>query len=158
MRGVQATVLSGRPGPGAASGRIRFEAVDLVPSWGFPLRRGLDHVEVNGGVVEIGADLLPPVPRDYVDPISGTVRAIPWGALLRVIQEGGGGPLAAFAPQARPPLPALNREPAVVARNLEIRLPAQLLPAGESVQVSEARLLAEDDHLELAGELRVRTS
>ncbi len=158
MRGVHATVLSGRPGPGAASGRIRFESVDLVPAWGFPLRGGLDHVEVRGGVLEIGPDLLPPVPRDYVDPISGAVRAIPWSALLRVIQEGGGTASASLNPEKNRPRPFIRREPAVVAHDLEIRLPAALLPAGESVQVEEARLLAEGDDLELVGELRVRAS
>jgi hypothetical protein len=152
---VQASVLSGRPGPGAASGRIRFEAVDLVPRWGFPLRRGLERVEIIGGVVDIGRDLLPPVPRTYLDPISGTARPIPWGALLRVIEDGRSSQGESLRLDRRPPRLA-GREPAVLARDLDIRLPAELLPAGESVQVGEARLHAGGNHLELTGELRVR--
>jgi hypothetical protein len=156
LRGVQASVLSGRPGPGAVSGRIRLEAVDLVPRWGFPLRPGLDRVEIRGGVVDIGRDLLPQAPRSYVDPISGAPRPIPWSALLRVIQESGAGP--ADASQSGDPSRAerVGREPAVLARDLDIRLPTELFPEGEAVRVGEVRLFTGGDRLELAGELRVR--
>lgn len=156
LRGVQASVLSGRPGPGPASGRIRFEVVDLVPRWGFPLRRGLERVEIRGGVVEIGRDLLPQVPRTYIDPIIGAERPIPWGALLRVVQKGGSGRGSSSAPDEGRRLRPAGREPVVLARDLEIRLPAELLPTGEAVKVGEARLFAGADRLELAGELRVR--
>jgi hypothetical protein len=158
LGGVEASVLSGRPGPGAASGRIRFEAVDLVPPWGFPLRRGLDRVEIRGGVVEIGRDLLPQVPRRYQDPISGTERPIPWGVLLRVIEEGRSGEGDALPFHEKLSMHGPGRGPAVTARDLDIRLPAELLPAGESVQVAQARLVAAGNSLELAGDLRVRAS
>lgn len=156
LRGVEASVLSGRPGPGAASGRIRLEAVDLVPRWGFPVRRGLDRVEIRGGVIDIGRDLLPQVPRKYVDPISGTARTIPWGALLRVIEASGAGQASASRSDDPSRSTRGGREPAVLARDLELRLPSELLPEGESVSVGEVRLFAGDDRLELAGELRVR--
>jgi hypothetical protein len=156
LRGVDASVLSGRPGPGAVSGRIRLEAVDLVPRWGLPFRRGLERVEIRGGVIDIGRDLLPRAPRSYVDPISGTPRPIPWGALLRVIEESGAG--QADLSRSGGPLRSqqAGREPAVLACDLEIRLPAELLPEGEAVRVGEVRLFAGGDRLELAGELRVR--
>ena len=155
--GVEASVLSGRPGPGAASGRIRLEAVDLVPRWGFPLRRGLERVEIRGGVIDIGRDLLPQVPRRYVDPISGTPRSIPWSALLRVIEESGAGQAGVSRSGSPWQFRRVGREPSVLARDLDIRLPAELLPEGEAVRVGEVRLFAGEDRLELTGELRVRT-
>jgi hypothetical protein len=158
LRGVEAQVLSGRPGPGSASGRIRFDAVDLVPRWGFPLRGGLERVEIRGGTVEIGRDLLPPVPRTYIDPIAGTERPIPWGALLRVIQEGGPGQSGSVSSRGGRRPRTSGQEPALLAHDLEIRLPAELLPAGESVTVGEARLFAGGDQLKLAGDLRVRAA
>jgi hypothetical protein len=156
LRGVEALVLSGRPGPGAASGRIRLESVDLVPRWGFPLRRGLERVEIRGGVIDIGRDLLPQAPRSYFDPISGTPRLIPWGALMRVVEESGAGRADVFRSGGASRTRRAGREPAVMARDLEIRLPAELLPEGESVCVGEVRLFTGRDRLELAGELRVR--
>lgn len=156
LRGVEASVLSGRPGPGAASGRIRLEAVDLVPRWGFPLRPGLDRVEIRGGVIDIGRDLLPQAPRSYVDPISGAPRPIPWGALLRVVEESGAGRADLSRSGGPSRSGRVGREPAVLARDLEIRLPAELLPEGEAVRVEEVHLFTGGDRLELAGELRVR--
>jgi hypothetical protein len=157
LRGVQASVLSGRPGPGAVSGRIRLEAVDLVPRWGFPLRPGLDRVEIRGGVVDLGRDLLPQAPRSYVDPISGAARPIPWSALLRVIEESG----TSAADPSRSGGPSrvvrVGREPAVLARDLDIRLPTELFPEGEAVHVREVRLFTGGDRLELAGELSVQS-
>ena len=87
LEDVDFRVLSGQPGSGAASAHLSVDRLRLVPGWEYLRHRRLDRVEVAGGLLELGSDIAPQLPRDYLDPLEGTRRPVPWSVLLAVMAD-----------------------------------------------------------------------
>lgn len=160
MLGVETSIHSGLPGPGRASGRLRLEEVRLVPGWKFLWRGGLDRIEIRGGFMEIGRDLLPEPPRTYQDPLEGRPRLVPWAALLSVAAN----PAAPAGSAARgddgpesetSTSPGAPRAALVSARDLDLRFLGYELIPGRTLALEQARLQILTARADLQGALRV---
>ncbi len=149
---VSADLLSGKPGPGAASGSIRLNAIRLVPGPSY-LRTGrFDRIEAGGGSLSISSDLLPQLSAYYVDPIDASHRPIPWSSLLAIAGDSLTG-----AGASPPAIPLDSPAPLVVVRGLRILLTApEVLPRTDLV-LEQARLTLSGPRLAVQGEMRVRS-
>jgi hypothetical protein len=160
---VEIRLLSGRPGPGRWAGRLTCAKVRLVPRWNHLAGRSLERIEAWGGVLEIGSDLLPQLPRLYDDPIENGQRPVPWAALLAVAADssdaledpwsgaeayGGSGHASAGA----------GGVPRVGIRDLEIRLAALDFLPGTELHLERARFLMTGERMEVTGVLLTSTA
>lgn len=154
---VEASIHSGRPGPGRTSGRIQLETVRLIPPLGFPLARGLEQVQFAGGRVEVGSDLLPDIPVTYVDPVENGLRKVPWTALLELVRATAGA--ADTEPVDDGKFRSIDRGgsrlPLFSARDLDLRIVGLEIPPDRLLGLDQARLEMRPDRIELRGRLRV---
>jgi len=157
LQDVQIRLLSGQPGPGAASGTLTLARLHAVPGWDFLRTRRLDRVESSGGSMEVGSDLLPRLPREYFDPVDNALRPVPWEALLAVAADSTGRSIPRVRKGvARPPLPRQERGdfPSVILRNLQVRVPAfEALPVAD-ITLDHARIVLSPERVEVVGKLR----
>ena len=157
LRGVEAQLSSGLPGPGAVSGRLRLNTVRLVPGWQYLRTHSPVRIEASGGLLEIGSDLVPALPSSFLDPIDGANRPVPWDAILAVAADTVGTRGHSIPPV--PPSDTFGREnpaiPVVTLDKLQIRTAAMDALPGTVLRFDEGRLVLTGTRMEMMGRLEI---
>lgn len=139
LRGLKGRFHSGRPGPGQFSARLEADELRIVSAWWRLFRGRVEWVELRGGSLECAPDILPSLPVFYNDPLDGSIRPIPWAELLDTLTDS----------LSVPSGPGVMERPAMLVRDMDLRLLNWELFDGYDFHLTEARAVRSDEGFDL---------
>jgi len=140
LRGVRGRFHSGRPGPGPLSARLDVDELRILYGWRRLAEGKADRIELEGGLLECGPDLLPGLPMFYSDALDGKTRAIPWSELLDTLGD---------SMSSAPDSPVDMGRPTLSVQDLEVRFLEWEVFPGRAFLMREARAVRHGENWDL---------